>query len=141
MLRELRETIQDSDEFIRAFKALALRLDLPGRDVEFASLDRAESLLLSRLEIARQLANRLNEGSESAEAEGVHLEIAAAVGHVRRARLFLQLKIFRLDRTLERVVRELKSSISAAEQRNPQHLTRPHAGRGTRIRDRDPRKK
>ena len=108
MLRELEQTVQASDAFIQKFKMLAEKLDLPSRHAAFESLARAESLLLRRLEAARDLANKLGNTAEPAEQERAREEIAATLRQVRRARLFVQLKIFRLDTVLEPTVRKLR---------------------------------
>ena len=90
LLDELEQAVQTSAEFIQEFKELAHKLNLPGSEADSQTLDRAESLLLARLEAARRLATCSRDSSAK--------EIAAILRDVRRARLFVQLKIFRVDR-------------------------------------------
>jgi len=101
LLESVERTVQASAEFIQKFKELAHKLNLPSSDEDFQSLNRAQSVLLARLEAARRLASSLVVDPQLARKAAATEEIAAILRQVRRVRLFLQLKIFRVDRILD----------------------------------------
>jgi len=96
LLAELEQTVENSAEFIAKFKELARKLNLPGGEADLATLRRAESLLLMRLEEARRLVNSPRQA---------RVELATILRQMRRAKLFLQLKIFKVDRVLDQIIR------------------------------------
>ena len=96
LLAELEQAVENSAEFIAKFEELARKLNLPGGEADLATLRRAESLLLMQLEEARRLVNSPPQA---------RVELAAIQRQVRRAKLFLQLKIFKVDRILDQIIR------------------------------------
>lgn len=118
LLESVERTVQASAEFIQKFKELAHKLNLPSSDEDFQSLNRAQSVLLARLEAARRLASSLVVDPQLARKAAATEEIAAILRQVRRVRLFLQLKIFRVDRILDQD--------SAAPEPSPARKRREH---------------
>ena len=95
LLAELEQTVENSAEFIAKFKELARSFNLPNAQADLATLRRAQSLLLMQLEEARRLVNSPRQA---------RVELAAILRQVRRAKLFLEVKIFKVDRILDQII-------------------------------------